>query len=47
MDQPDQGGPIGPNGKRLHIAHRRSPSEMTPLISQCYPDANVDLLTDF
>jgi protein SSD1 len=24
---------MGPAGRRLHIAHRRSPSELTPLMS--------------
>lgn len=36
MDQqqnPAPGGVPGPTGRRLHIAHRRSPSEMTPLVS--------------
>ncbi|PBP16116.1 RNB domain-containing protein [Diplocarpon rosae] len=28
-----QGGVQGPAGRRLHIAHRRSPSELTPLMS--------------
>jgi protein SSD1 len=28
-----QGGVPGPTGRRLHIAHRRSPSELTPLMS--------------
>lgn len=27
---------MGPAGRRLHIAHRRSPSELTPLMSKCY-----------
>lgn len=31
--QPPQGGVPGPTGRRLHIAHRRSPSELTPLMS--------------
>lgn len=33
--QPQQpaGGVLGPTGRRLHIAHRRSPSELTPLMS--------------
>ncbi|CAK7200993.1 Translational repressor [Sporothrix eucalyptigena] len=30
---PPTGGVPGPTGRRLHIAHRRSPSEMTPLVS--------------
>ncbi|RDW73507.1 hypothetical protein BP6252_07414 [Coleophoma cylindrospora] len=30
---PPQGGVAGPTGRRLHIAHRRSPSELTPLMS--------------
>ncbi|CAG8979983.1 hypothetical protein HYALB_00005156 [Hymenoscyphus albidus] len=30
---PPQGGVPGPTGRRLHIAHRRSPSELTPLMS--------------
>lgn len=34
MDQQQgQTGPQGPAGRRLHIAHRRTPSEMTPLMS--------------
>lgn len=31
--QPQVGGVPGPTGRRLHIAHRRSPSELTPLMS--------------
>lgn len=31
--QAPQGGVPGPTGRRLHIAHRRSPSELTPLMS--------------
>uniref|UniRef100_A0A8H7KAY0 RNB domain-containing protein n=1 Tax=Bionectria ochroleuca TaxID=29856 RepID=A0A8H7KAY0_BIOOC len=31
--QPQAGGVHGPAGRRLHIAHRRSPSELTPLMS--------------
>ncbi|KAH9843419.1 RNB protein [Teratosphaeria destructans] len=35
MDQQQgQNGPQGPAGRRLHIAHRRSPSEMTPLMME-------------
>ncbi|KAL2207727.1 putative cell wall biogenesis protein phosphatase Ssd1 [Sarocladium strictum] len=30
---PHAGGVQGPAGRRLHIAHRRSPSELTPLMS--------------
>ncbi|KAI0118530.1 RNB-domain-containing protein [Hypoxylon sp. NC0597] len=30
---PQTGGVPGPTGRRLHIAHRRSPSELTPLMS--------------
>jgi hypothetical protein len=36
QQQPPQqpgGGVMGPTGRRLHIAHRRSPSELTPLMS--------------
>ncbi|RDL32045.1 RNB-domain-containing protein [Venustampulla echinocandica] len=33
QNQPPQGGVPGPTGRRLHIAHRRSPSELTPLMS--------------
>ncbi len=33
QNQPPQGGVPGPAGRRLHIAHRRSPSELTPLMS--------------
>ena len=32
-----QNTPQGPGGRRLHIAHRRSPSEMTPLMSTFAP----------
>jgi hypothetical protein len=32
-NQQSQGGVPGPTGRRLHIAHRRSPSELTPLMS--------------
>jgi len=44
MDQQGQQGQQGPAGRRLHIAHRRSPSEMTPLMS-AYPPFidNTDL----
>ncbi|KAK4669787.1 Translational repressor [Podospora pseudopauciseta] len=31
--QAQPGGVPGPTGRRLHIAHRRSPSELTPLMS--------------
>ncbi|EME48775.1 hypothetical protein DOTSEDRAFT_40060 [Dothistroma septosporum NZE10] len=34
QQQPGQNGPQGPAGRRLHIAHRRSPSEMTPLMME-------------
>ncbi|CAD0016072.1 unnamed protein product, partial [Aureobasidium pullulans] len=34
MDQHGQNGPSGPGGRRLHIAHRRSPSELTPLMME-------------
>lgn len=33
MEQQPQQNPTGPGGRRLHIAHRRSPSELTPLMS--------------
>jgi len=33
LNIPPQGGVPGPTGRRLHIAHRRSPSELTPLMS--------------
>lgn len=33
QQQQGQQGPMGPAGRRLHIAHRRSPSELTPLMS--------------
>lgn len=36
-NQQPQGAPQGPAGRRLHIAHRRSPSEMTPLMSMIDP----------
>jgi len=34
MDQSGQSGVPGPAGRRLHIAHRRSPSELTPLMME-------------
>ncbi|KAL8948081.1 MAG: hypothetical protein Q9222_005699 [Ikaeria aurantiellina] len=34
MDQQAHNGVAGPAGRRLHIAHRRSPSEMTPMIME-------------
>jgi protein SSD1 len=48
MDQQGQTGgpsPMGPAGRRLHIAHRRSPSELTPLMST-YPVTSVPPLPD-
>lgn len=34
MEQQAHNAVPGPAGRRLHIAHRRSPSEMTPMISE-------------
>ncbi|KAI4174710.1 MAG: hypothetical protein LQ343_002081 [Gyalolechia ehrenbergii] len=34
MEQQAHNGVPGPAGRRLHIAHRRSPSEMTPMIME-------------
>ncbi|KAF2161721.1 hypothetical protein M409DRAFT_69534 [Zasmidium cellare ATCC 36951] len=34
QQQQGQSGPQGQGGRRLHIAHRRSPSEMTPLMME-------------
>ncbi|OJJ49755.1 hypothetical protein ASPZODRAFT_57877 [Penicilliopsis zonata CBS 506.65] len=34
MDQQGQSGVPGPAGRKLHIAHRRSPSELTPLMME-------------
>ncbi|AEO56471.1 hypothetical protein MYCTH_2301470 [Thermothelomyces thermophilus ATCC 42464] len=34
QQQPQPGGVPGPAGRRLHIAHRRSPSELTPLMME-------------
>ncbi|KAK2738886.1 hypothetical protein FQN57_006902 [Myotisia sp. PD_48] len=34
MEQQGQSGVPGPAGRRLHIAHRRSPSELTPLMME-------------
>lgn len=34
MEHQQHSGVPGPAGRRLHIAHRRSPSEMTPMISR-------------
>ena len=36
MDQQQLPGVAGPAGRRLHIAHRRNPSDMTPLLSRFY-----------
>lgn len=36
MEPQGQTGVPGPAGRRLHIAHRRSPSELTPLMSTCH-----------
>ena len=43
MDQQPHPGVAGPTGRRLHIAHRRSPSEMTPMISA----ASFPVLTSY
>lgn len=40
--QPQQQNPTGAGGRRLHIAHRRSPSELTPLMSMSYSLYNKD-----
>ncbi|KAG8533471.1 uncharacterized protein KY384_002254 [Bacidia gigantensis] len=34
MDQQPPTGVPGPTGRRFHVAHRRSPSEMTPMIME-------------
>ncbi|KAF2094734.1 RNB-domain-containing protein [Rhizodiscina lignyota] len=34
MDQQGQQGAMGPGGRKFHIAHRRSPSELTPLMME-------------
>lgn len=34
MDPSDASAGAGAGGRKLHIAHRRSPSELTPLMSQ-------------
>ncbi|KAI9777214.1 MAG: hypothetical protein M1835_005301 [Candelina submexicana] len=34
MDSQGQTGAFGPPGRKLHIAHRRSPSELTPLMME-------------
>lgn len=47
---PPAGGVPGPAGRRLHIAHRRSPSELTPLMSMfANPNSKplIILLTPF
>lgn len=41
MAQPGSNGVPGPAGRKLHIAHRRSPSELTPLMSMCSPGARA------
>ncbi|TPX08189.1 uncharacterized protein E0L32_001915 [Thyridium curvatum] len=40
---PPTGGVPGPAGRRLHIAHRRSPSELTPLMSM-FANPNMEQL---
>ncbi|OAA58957.1 Ribonuclease II/R [Niveomyces insectorum RCEF 264] len=42
QQQPATGGVPGPAGRRLHIAHRRSPSELTPLMSIFANNNSVD-----
>jgi hypothetical protein len=41
MDNTPRNGQLGPHGKPLHIAHRRSPSELTPLMSESSLDVVV------
>ncbi|KAK3403284.1 hypothetical protein B0T20DRAFT_342526 [Sordaria brevicollis] len=43
QQQQPQGGVPGPAGRRLHIAHRRSPSELTPLMSM-FTNTNMEQL---
>ncbi|EJT76970.1 cell wall biogenesis protein phosphatase Ssd1 [Gaeumannomyces tritici R3-111a-1] len=43
QNQPPTGGVPGPTGRRLHIAHRRSPSELTPLMSM-FANPNMEQL---
>jgi hypothetical protein len=38
---------MGPAGRRLHIAHRRSPSELTPLMSSYFHTFTTDLADTF
>lgn len=49
QQQPPAAGVPGPTGRRLHIAHRRTPSELTPLMSmfanpgsELPPDSYID-----
>ncbi|KAK1760452.1 hypothetical protein QBC47DRAFT_419254 [Echria macrotheca] len=42
QNQPQSGGVPGPAGRRLHIAHRRSPSELTPLMSMFANSGNME-----
>ncbi|KAK0626844.1 hypothetical protein B0T14DRAFT_493099 [Immersiella caudata] len=42
QQQPQPGGVPGPAGRRLHIAHRRSPSELTPLMSMFANSGNME-----
>ncbi|KAH7318462.1 hypothetical protein B0I35DRAFT_451307 [Stachybotrys elegans] len=42
--QPSAGGVLGPAGRRLHIAHRRSPSELTPLVSMFAANPGMEQL---
>jgi len=45
MDQQGgQSGVPGPAGRKLHIAHRRSPSELTPLMSTFFPTVTLHLI---
>ncbi|KAK4239133.1 hypothetical protein C8A03DRAFT_43210 [Achaetomium macrosporum] len=45
QQQPQAGGVPGPAGRRLHIAHRRSPSELTPLMSMFVANPGMEQLT--
>ncbi|KAG7289092.1 hypothetical protein NEMBOFW57_005455 [Staphylotrichum longicolle] len=44
QQQPQPGGVPGPAGRRLHIAHRRSPSELTPLMSMFAANPGMEQL---
>src|SRR5436190_13113902 len=45
LNAPQNIGTAGPAGRRFHIAHRRSPSEYTPLMRTTLPWTKSNLVT--